>query len=168
MALKFNTITARTNGLYMQDEAIANAVIRPGMLLEERSDGKVEPHGVAGGNVMPKFAVEDDLQGKGIDDLYASGARVIYRTFQRGDRVWALLDHDQTVVVGDYVESAGNGLLRKHTPTTHEDSGSTSWEITMYTNPIVGKVKQAVATEDSSSDSTWDAYYGTRVLIEVV
>jgi len=162
MALKFNTITARTNGLYMQDEAIANAVIRPGMLLEERSDGKVEPHGVAGGNTMPKFAVEDDLQGKGIDDLYASGARVIYRTFQRGDRVWALLDHDQTVVVGDYVESAGNGLLQKHTPPVL-DSGAT-----MYANPIVGKVKQAVATEDSSSDSTWDAYYGTRVLIEVV
>lgn len=164
----YNTITVRTNGLYMQDEALSSAAIRPGMLIEEESAGTVKPHSIEGGNAMPKFAVEDDLQGKGIDDLYASGARVFYRTFQRGDQVWALLDHDQTVAKGDYVESAGNGLLKKHSVITHEDSGSTSWEVTMYTMPIVGQVKQAVATEDSSIDSTYDSYYGTRVLIEIV
>ena len=99
------------------EEWIANAAITPGHLVEViNSSGspKVRVHATAGGNAIPMFALEDELQGNGIDTAYATAAPVQVWIAGRGDEVYALLANGQTVVVGDFLESAGDGTLQKH------------------------------------------------------
>jgi hypothetical protein len=99
------------------EEWIANAAITPGHLVEViNSSGspKVRVHATAGGNAIPMFALEDELQGNGIDTAYAATAPVQVWVAGRGDEVYALLANGQTVVVGDFLESAGDGTLQKH------------------------------------------------------
>jgi len=88
--------------------------ITPGMLLGVNADGKVAVHSVAGGPAEKMFAIEDALQGKGIDDDYADGDFVRCWVAGRGDEVNALLTESQTIGVGDFLESAGNGKLQKY------------------------------------------------------
>jgi len=57
------------------------------------------------------FAIEDDLQGKGIGDDYAAGTRAFYRVFQRGDEVYAWLADGETIAVGATLEGAAAGEL---------------------------------------------------------
>lgn len=96
------------------EEYAANAVITPGMLIELMSTSKVRAQ--ANGNLfcMHMFALEDELQGKGIDSAYAAGDQVQCWIPNRGDVVYALLvDDGQAVTVGDALVSAGNGYLKK-------------------------------------------------------
>jgi len=54
-------------------EKVANAAITPGHLLELMSTNKVKVHASLAGVVTSKmFALEDELQGKEIDDAYAA------------------------------------------------------------------------------------------------
>ena len=99
------------------EEWIANAAITPGHLVEViNSSGspKVRVHATPGGNAIPMFALEDEMQGNGIDTAYAADAPVQVWIAGRGDEVNALLANGQTVVVGDFLESAGDGTLQKH------------------------------------------------------
>ena len=105
-----NTITIKGQGV--RNERIANATIKPGALVELMSTGKVRAHATAGGNAQKAFAVEDDLQGKGIGDNYAADSRVQYNIFAPGDQVYAWLANAQNVAVGVFLESAGGGELR--------------------------------------------------------
>lgn len=95
-------------------EAVGLGTITPGHLLAINNTGKVIPHNVAAGDQRAMFAVEDDLQGKDINDNYASGDMVSYHIFRRGDRVNAILASGQNIAIGDKLESAGNGKLRKY------------------------------------------------------
>lgn len=95
------------------EEYPAAAAITPGHLIELISDGTVRNHATASGNALPMFALEDELQGKGIDDDYAAADRVQCWIPGRGDIVNALLKDGQSVVAGDFVESAGDGTLQK-------------------------------------------------------
>ena len=106
-----NTITLKGHGI--RNEAIANAAITPGHLVELMSTGKVRVHATAGGaGVERAFAIEDDLQGNDIADAYATGAIVQYNIFRPGDEVYALLANGETAVIGSKLESAGDGTLR--------------------------------------------------------
>lgn len=99
------------------NEYEASAVIIPGQLVQLDSDGKVKPHATAGGLAEKAFALEDELQGKGIDDAYAIGDRVQVWNTRPGDEVYALLNPSATAVnitIGDFLESAGNGSLQKY------------------------------------------------------
>ncbi len=58
------------------------------------------------------FALEDELQGKGIDDAYAVSAQIQCWIPGRGDMVYALLEDGEDVEVGEFLESAGNGKLQ--------------------------------------------------------
>lgn len=97
-------------------EAIATAVvIVPGYLIERATATTVRAHSSAGGNAMKMFALEDDLQGKGIDDNYAASARIQAVIAQRGDIINAVLANGQNAVAGtSFLESNGNGQLRVH------------------------------------------------------
>jgi len=108
-----NTITIKGQGV--RNERIANATIKPGALVELMSTGKLRAHATAGGNAQTAFAVEDDLQGKGIGDNYAADAKVQYNIFAPGDQVYAWLANGQDVAVGDFLESAGGGEFRAFT-----------------------------------------------------
>lgn len=125
----------------VQEELIAAAAITPGMLLEFPSTGKVAKHSSAGQNALVAFALEDELQGKSIADDYAGDDPVQVWIPGRGDVVYALLADGENVAIGDFLESAGTGYLRKHVA----DSAGT-----IYPNNIVGQAMEAVDMSDSS------------------
>ena len=92
------------------EEFVAAGAITPGMLLELGSNGKVAPHSKADGNAIPMFALEDELQGKTIDDVYAAYDPVQVWIAGRGDIVNAIAG--DTITAGDFLVSAGNGKLK--------------------------------------------------------
>ena len=94
------------------EEFAAGGAITPGHLIAVNSAGAVVVHATAGGNVLPMFALEDELQGKGIDDAYASGDQVQCWIPYRGDIVYALLEDGQSVAIGDFLGSTGSGTLQ--------------------------------------------------------
>jgi hypothetical protein len=99
------------------EEWIASAAITPGHLVEvinSAGSPRVRVHATAGGNAIPMFALEDEMQGGGIDDAYTAAYPVQVWIAGRGDEVNALLLDGETVVVGDFLESAGDGTLQKH------------------------------------------------------
>ena len=73
----------------INEEYTATAVaIYPGALLELTSAGTVQAHSTAGGNVLPMFAFEDELQGKNIATAYAASDKIQVWIPGRGDIVF--------------------------------------------------------------------------------
>ena len=129
----------------------SGAAITPGMLLElDSTAGYVKHHETAGGNALPMFALEDELQGKEITDQYAVSTLVQVWIPYRGDQVYAILADDNEVEIGDFLESDGNGFLQLHAA----DTASSAEASTSYTNQIVAVALEAVDTLNSSADSS--------------
>ena len=147
MALK--SVIIKGNGI--RKEAVANGSITPGHLLVLESTGKVAVHGTAGGNQNAIFAHEDDLQGNGIDTVYANSVTVQYNAFKKGEEVNALLANGETVVIGDFLESNGDGTLRLHVPQTETIGLDSSANLTTFLPlRIVGVAQDALDLSDSS------------------
>lgn len=104
------------------EEYIAGGVITPGHLVALNSDGEVIVHATEAGVILPMFALEDELQGKGIDDTYKKDDRVQVWIPGRGDEVYALLAANESVNIGDYLVSKGGGTLKKLASDTVADS----------------------------------------------
>jgi len=100
------------------NEYVAAGTITPGMLVELTSAGKVQAHSSAGEPVLPMFALEDELQGNGIDDNYSADDQVQVWVTVRGEEVYALLKDGENVSIGDFLESDGAGHLQKYAATT--------------------------------------------------
>lgn len=115
------------------EELVANAAITPGHLVEVMSTGKVRRHASAGGNTLPMFALEDEMQGRGITTAFAEDEPVQVWIPYRGDMVYAILKDGEDVDVGDFLESAGDGTLQEYT-----------------SGVIVGQVVEAVDMSGSS------------------
>jgi hypothetical protein len=123
-------------------ERQANAALYPGHLLELMSTNKVKKHSTASGNALPKmFALEDELQGKEIDEAYAADDPVQVWVTQPGEVVYAIVADGANYQIGDPLESAGNGTLQKSV------SDSTG---VYYYNQIVGIVFEALDLTSSS------------------
>ena len=103
------TIIVAGNGL--TKEAVASEEIKPGMLVERIPDGKVQPHSTGGGAGTASFAVEDDHQGKTIDDAYAIDDRVILEYAVKGEEINAIAGG--AIAEGDLIASAGDGKVVK-------------------------------------------------------
>jgi hypothetical protein len=143
------------------EELVAGGAITPGHLIALGSAGTVAVHAVAGGNALPPmFALEDELQGKTIDDAYASGNRVQVWIPNRGDVVNALLKDGENIAKGDLLESAGDGTLQKHVADV--DSSN---DITSIVYPVVG---QAIEAIDLSGSSGTHPTSGYRIQIRIV
>jgi hypothetical protein len=109
----------------VNEEYTATAVaVMPGTLLELTSSGTVQAHSTAGGNAVPMFAFEDELQGKGINDTYLASDKIQVWLPGRGDIVYAILADNNDVSIGDYLESNGAGYLQKHTSDVWESSAA--------------------------------------------
>lgn len=153
-----------------QEELVAVSTIYPGALVEITSAGKVQHHSSAAQNAAIKFALEDNLQGNGLDDSFSADDQVPVWTPQRGDMVFAVLKDEETVVVGDFLESAGNGFLQKHVA----DIDSSAAETTIYSNVLVGIAREALDLSGSSGEESSGGVgemigdWGRRVLIEVL
>lgn len=122
------------------EEYPAGGAITPGHLIKLGSNNKVVVHDGAGENALPIFALEDELQGRGISDAFATDEPVQCWVAGRGDIVNAILTTSQTVVIGDWLESAGNGTLQKHVPDTDSDGTD------IFGKQIVGQAVVAVTT----------------------
>lgn len=152
-------------------EKEAAAAITPGMLLELTSADKVQAHSSAGQNVVPPmFALEDELQGNGIDDAYASGDPVQVWVAQRGEEVYAILADGENVSIGDPLESNGAGYLQKHVADAESwDSAAPAGAITVYPSQIVGVALEALDLSGSSGEESGGALgYNKRIKIMVV
>lgn len=135
------TITIKGDGV--RKEAKCAGAITPGHLVElDSTSGDVSVHSTAGGNAARAFAVEDDLQGKEISDVYADNSQLLYVLFQNGDEVNALIADGETIVIGDFLESAGDGTLRKHDT---DSAGAVE-----YPEAIVAVAMEAVDMSGSS------------------
>ena len=132
------------------NEYDAEAAILPGELIQLNSSGNVEVHDVAGGNLLHMFALEDELQGKGIDDAYEAEDKVQCWVTVRGEEVYAILADGNDIAIGDFLESNGAGELQLHTP----DSADSDDAITVYSNQIVGISLEDIDTSGSSGEES--------------
>lgn len=150
--MAFHTIKLKKY-LDIIEERKAHEAITPGMLLDLNSDNEFQKHAVPGGTVKPPiFALEDELQGKGITEAYAVGDRVQGWVAQRGDQVYGLLADGEKVVIGDYLSSNGDGYLKKL------DGDSVEGEI----------VARALEAVDRSSSSGADTNTTGRIAVLIV
>lgn len=99
------------------EEGTTGAAITPGMLLKKNAAGSYIPHNVAGGASERAYALEDALQGKTIDDHYASGTRLSFVLADDGDVIYGLLAAGEEVTEADYLSSNGDGTLKRATGT---------------------------------------------------
>lgn len=116
MANKRTVITRGKPEIY--EDGTASAAVRPGYLVAGVTS--IAHHGTAGANAPRLFALERDELGTGIDNTYqdyapsayyASGDRVKVAACYPGCEVTAFLASGQTVAVGGFLESAGDGTL---------------------------------------------------------
>jgi len=140
-----NTVKIKSY-LNVIEEMVANAAITPGMLVEEMSTGKARVHANAGQPALPMFALEDELQGNGIDDAYAADDQVQLWIPQRGEQVYALLADGETAVIGSLLESNGDGYLKVY----EADSAG----VVEYPNSIVGIALEALDLSGSSGEES--------------
>lgn len=98
-------------GVGRQEEAAAAAALTPGHLIELIAAGTVQKHSTEGGYAERAFALEDALQGKGIDDAYAAADPVSYLLAAPGDVVFAYIKAGENVAKGAKLISAGDGTL---------------------------------------------------------
>jgi hypothetical protein len=92
-------------------EGKAGGTITPGHLIKLNSSGTLVVHSTASGIAQKRFAIENELYGKGITDNYSSGDRVQYFIGRTGDHVLARLKASENIHIGDPLVSAGNGTL---------------------------------------------------------
>lgn len=124
----------------------AGAAVTPGELIELDGTGGFQPHSSAPatdteGAAVPRFALEYAKAGRGIDDDYASGDHLEYRTCLTGDEVYAFLAAGEAVSEDDPLESAGNGALQLHDGSADSDTTTTQ---TYYDGAIVAHAAEGV------------------------
>lgn len=112
--MSYNTIRLRAQNP-IRYEALATGAVTPGQLLELLLTGHVQRHSGAAGKRETIFAMEDELQGKKITENYTTNTLVQYEVAQAGDEIYAILSDGENVVIGDYLESNGDGDLQKFT-----------------------------------------------------
>ena len=151
------------------NERIANAVITPGMLIEIMTTGRVRAHSTAEGNATKTFALEDELQGKGIDDNYAALDRVQEWSAVPGEEVNAILADGYDVDMGDWLASNGDGYLREHTAEAESWDVSEAGAVTVNPLQIVAQALEAVDSSGSSGEESSGALgYAKRIRVRIV
>lgn len=108
------TIIVGGEGLRYEYEAAS--AVSPGDLIITNSASKVLRHATAGGATEPLFAIENEIFGKGVEVDYAATDRVLCEACHSGMLVnYNVAPAAPAIVVGDQLESAGDGTLRKKT-----------------------------------------------------
>jgi len=116
-----NTIKLkRYIGIVIEKEAAA--AITPGNLVELTTADKVQNHSGDAGRAAKMFALEDELQGKGISDAYTTGDVVQVWIPTPGDVVYATIAANENVAVGNFLVSKGTGQLKKIASDTVADA----------------------------------------------
>lgn len=151
--MAYRTISIETDAPVK--EALADAAITPGWLLERTATG-VKAHATRGGLAQRLFAIEDENQGKEIGDDYTSANRVFFKNFQPGDVVYALIQDEQNIAIGDMLVSGGDGTLAE----LQSDSSA----VGQAEQDVVGVALEAVDLSGSSGEGQGGSQ---RCLVEV-
>lgn len=96
-----------------REEGRAASAITPGMLIALTAAGAYEPHDASGKRPALLFALEDALQGRTIDDAYATDELVQIGVQVPGDVVFAWLAAGETVTPDMALTSNGDGFLKE-------------------------------------------------------
>lgn len=148
--------TIDLNGYAINKELISAGIITPGHLLVRDTSGTVVVHATAGGRAQPLFAREDDLQGNDLTVAYASGDLIQMLMFPPGGEVNALVAASApAIVVGDFLESAGDGTLR--VPVVEADLAGT------LTGSVDGTMEDIADIALSTGNTYTDAAVNTAV-----
>jgi len=120
MSVTINTIKLKSY-LDVFIERVAGGAFYPGALLMLDSSNEFIAHNDdAPAVAVPIIAIEDALQGKGIDDAYAHEDWVRGWVPTRGDIFYGILADGEHVAIGEYLQSFGaGGYLEKQTGTGH-------------------------------------------------
>jgi hypothetical protein len=104
-----------SKGEFEQEEYYAGeAGIYPGMQLELNSAGKVIKHATSGGALGDEamYAMEDQMQGKTVDDVYTINTIVTCIIPRKGSEINVLLADGETVAIGTKIMSGGDGTSK--------------------------------------------------------
>ena len=108
-------------------EYVADGAITPGHLVRLESDNKVTVHASAGLYTPVYIAREHETDGGDIDEAYAANDTCFIYHCKPGDEVYVLLPAAAAaVVIGDYLESNGDGTFRKVAAYLTDNSGGTA------------------------------------------
>lgn len=88
----------------LREEREAEAAITPGHLCELIAAGTVQRQAGTALNSPMMFALEDSLDGSGIDTDYADGDRVQLAVAKKGDEYYVWLSDGAAVVIGGELE----------------------------------------------------------------
>lgn len=148
--MSYNTIKVKKYSDVIE-EFEAGGTIYPGMLVELNSDLEVIAHDSAGARALTMVALENELEGQDIDTAYAEGDPVQVWIPYRGDNAYMVLADGQNIAIGDMLESAGNGYLRK-----------------LNTGYVIGVALEALDLSGSSGEESSGALgYNKRILVQV-
>lgn len=103
--------TIHLAGDFRREEALANAALTPGHVVELMSTGKIRKHATAGGYGQRMVAVEDALQGRTISDAYEADELASYNICAPGSESYVYQKAGSNVAVGALMISAGDGTL---------------------------------------------------------
>ena len=143
-----NTVLLRGDPIASEGTVIT-AVITPGMAVTPSGTSVVRS---AAGATSPGFARENELIGKGIDDDYAVGERVLYYTPRKGDWFYAILGTSQEIAAGDLLSTGADGVL------VAADPGDPEATPPEFASPVVARALEAVTTTGEAA----------RIKVEVV
>lgn len=131
----------------------AYEAISPGMLVEPRGGyNTIKKHATEGGNAIPMFAIENRLEGKGLADAYKAGDQVQCWIPQRGDQVYAQIEDEANIAIGDWLESNGAGYLQK---AVNVEISSQAADIA-YPKQLVGQALDALDLSSLSAQGSSD------------
>jgi hypothetical protein len=97
--------------LWIHDEAPAASTITPGMVCEMTSSKTVQAHSTEGGRAERLVALEDALQGNGVDTDYSADDIVTLAIPMPGEVFNLLVAAGQALNPGDEVVSGGDGTV---------------------------------------------------------
>jgi len=170
--MSYNTIKIKKYSDVVEEIKSTAVAINPGMLLElDETAGYVKAHANAGRNVLPMFALEDEMQGNGIDTAYAVSVPIQVWVPNRGDQVYAILADGESVSIGDFLESNGDGYLKVHVPdiAIGGSSKESVIDLNLYTNQIVGVALEAVnLTSSANEDSDALIAHNRRIKVRII
>lgn len=161
--MAYHTVILK-NYLNIFEEYEANAALSPGMLVEVMSTGKLRKHATEGGNAVPIFALEDKLQGKGITNAYVAGDKVQCWIPQTGDQVYAQVEDEQNIAIGDFLESNGAGYLQK---VVNVEISSQAADV-VYPKQIIGVALEALDLSSLSAAGSSDTLARQFLRIRIV
>ena len=108
-------------GPFQKEEYVSTEALTPGHLVELLPAGTIQKHSTAWGRNERMVVEEDALQGKTDTQALTSGEVTPVILPNLGSQARFLLKDGETVVIGDWLGSAGDGTLQKF----DEDSAGT-------------------------------------------